>query len=154
MDQLILPMKTDFLPRSVNYAKQLATCGDRNSYFKTDPDAIFMRMKEDHMKNGQWKPRYNVQMASHDQFILAYTVHQRPGDSRCLIPHLQEAETTFGVKAKRVIANAGGYGSKENYAYLGISGPNRAMNPRFERISVRNVRGVRSAGFPLGDWQR
>ena len=28
----------------------------RNSYSKTDPDATFMRMKEDHMKNGQLKP--------------------------------------------------------------------------------------------------
>ena len=25
----------------------------RNSYSKTDPDATFMRMKEDHMRNGQ-----------------------------------------------------------------------------------------------------
>ena len=29
---------------------------DRNSYSKTDHDATFMRMKEDHMKNGQLKP--------------------------------------------------------------------------------------------------
>ena len=30
--------------------------GDRNSYSKTDTDATFMRMKDDHMKNGQLKP--------------------------------------------------------------------------------------------------
>ena len=35
----------------------------RNSYSKTDPDATFMRMKEDHMRNGQLKPTYNVQIA-------------------------------------------------------------------------------------------
>src|SRR6478672_10540768 len=28
----------------------------RNSYSKTDTDATFMRMKEDHMNNGQLKP--------------------------------------------------------------------------------------------------
>ncbi len=37
--------------------------GTRNSYSKTDTDATFMRMKEDHMKNGQLKPAYNVQLS-------------------------------------------------------------------------------------------
>ena len=35
----------------------------RNSYSKTDTNATFMRMKEDHMRNGQLKPAYNVQIA-------------------------------------------------------------------------------------------
>ena len=34
----------------------------RNSFSKTDPDATFMRMKDDHMNNGQLKPAYNVQV--------------------------------------------------------------------------------------------
>ncbi|ANX12384.1 hypothetical protein ABE41_010210 [Fictibacillus arsenicus] len=110
-------MKQDFLPRSLKYKKKLSVCGDRKSFSKTDHDATFMRMKEDHMKNGQLKPGYNVQMASNNQFILSYTLHQRPGDTRCLIPHLQEVEEKFGIKAKRIIADAG-YGSEENYAYL------------------------------------
>lgn len=42
---------------------------DRNSYSKTDHDATFMRMKEDHMKNGQLKPRYNLQIATNSQFF-------------------------------------------------------------------------------------
>ena len=33
---------------------------DRNSYSKTDLEATFMRMKENHMLNGQLKPAYNV----------------------------------------------------------------------------------------------
>ena len=32
----------------------------RNSFSKTDPDATFMRMKDDHMRNGQLKPGYMV----------------------------------------------------------------------------------------------
>ncbi len=75
LKKAVKKMKDAFLPRSVKYEKQLATCRARNSYSKTDPDATFMRMKEDHMKNGQLKPGYNVQMASNDPFILAYTVH-------------------------------------------------------------------------------
>ena len=39
------------------YEKSLVIMGDsRNSYSKTDSDATFMRMKDDHMKNGQLKP--------------------------------------------------------------------------------------------------
>ena len=34
----------------------------RNSFSKTDHDATFMHMKEDHMKNGQLKPAYNIQI--------------------------------------------------------------------------------------------
>ena len=43
------------------YEQQEKTLGKRNSYSKTDPDATFMRMKEDHMLNGQLKPGYNWQ---------------------------------------------------------------------------------------------
>lgn len=43
----------------VNELKEVL--GERNTYSKTDPDATFMRMKEDAMKNGQTKPGYNLQ---------------------------------------------------------------------------------------------
>ena len=40
--------------RCEEYEKSLEIMGpSRNSYSKTDPDATFMRMKEDHMRNGQ-----------------------------------------------------------------------------------------------------
>ena len=54
------------------YDNQEAVLGRRNSYSKTDPDATFMRMKEDHMKNGQLKPGYNLQISTNQQFILLY----------------------------------------------------------------------------------
>ena len=47
--------------------------GERNSYSKTDPDATFMHMKEDAMRNGQTKPGYNLQIATENQFIT--TLH-------------------------------------------------------------------------------
>nr|MDK8213895.1 IS1182 family transposase [Enterococcus faecalis] len=50
----------DFLPRKQKYAKQFETFNGRNSYSKTDPDATFMRMKDDHMMNGQLKAGYNI----------------------------------------------------------------------------------------------
>ncbi|PNZ33918.1 IS5/IS1182 family transposase, partial [Mammaliicoccus vitulinus] len=42
--------------RQIKYKKQLDMLGERNSYSKTDHDATFMRMKDDHMMNGQLKP--------------------------------------------------------------------------------------------------
>lgn len=63
-------IREDFLPRLDKYKKQHEIFGDRNSFSKTDHDATFMRMKDDHMKNGQLKAIYNVQMATENQFIL------------------------------------------------------------------------------------
>ncbi|MGL5890323.1 MAG: transposase, partial [Bacteroidia bacterium] len=48
----------------------------RSSYSKTDHDATFMRMKEDHMKNGQLKPAYNLQISSNNRYIVNYSLHQ------------------------------------------------------------------------------
>jgi transposase len=44
----------------IEYAEKERLLGERNSYSKTDPDATFMRMKEDHMKNGQLKAGYTI----------------------------------------------------------------------------------------------
>ncbi|MBB5175142.1 transposase, partial [Texcoconibacillus texcoconensis] len=82
-------IENDYLPRLRKYEQQMATFGDRNSYSKTDTDATFMRMKEDHMKNGQLKPGYNIQAGTENQFILGYTIHQRPTDTRCFQPHME-----------------------------------------------------------------
>ncbi|WP_053377317.1 IS1182 family transposase [Paenibacillus sp. FJAT-27812] len=110
-------LRKDLLPRLQKYESQQAILGERNSYSKTDPDATFMRMKEDHMRNGQLKPGYNVQIGTENQFILGYSLHQRPTDTRCLKPHLEQVKATLGKIPGTVIADAG-YGSEENYTYL------------------------------------
>ena len=52
-----------------HYEESLQTMdAGRNSYSKTDPDATFMRMKDDHMGNGQLKPGYNVQIAVNSEY--------------------------------------------------------------------------------------
>jgi len=112
----IKKIKEDYIPRMTKYKEQKQVFGDRNSYSKTDTDATFMRMKEDHMKNGQLKPGYNVQMATENQFILFYSIHQRPADTRCFIPHMEKLANTSLPMPKKVIADAG-YGSEENYVY-------------------------------------
>ena len=99
------------------YDEQEKQMGDRNSISKTDPDATFMRMKEDHMLNGQLKPAYNWQISTQDQFILGYTVHQTTTDTITLPAHMESLEQTLGQMPETLVADAG-YGSEENYEYL------------------------------------
>jgi transposase len=89
----------------------------RNSYSKTDRDATFMRMKEDHMRNGQLKPAYNVQASTEDQYIVNYTLCQTTTDTTTLKGHIEEHIRSYGQGPESVTADAG-YGSEENYGYL------------------------------------
>lgn len=67
------------------YEAQQGVMGEgRTSYSRTDPDATFMRMKEDHMKNGQLKPAYNIQISTNNQFIASYSLHQQTTDTGTL----------------------------------------------------------------------
>ncbi|MEK5464090.1 IS1182 family transposase [Paenibacillus sp. FSL R7-0210] len=117
LKKTVRKLRKDLLPRLQKYEQYQKLLGDRNSFSKTDPEATFMRMKEDHMQNGQLKPGYNLQIGTENQFILTYSLHQRPGDTRCLEPHLAKTKQFLGKLPKTVIADAG-YGSEENYAYL------------------------------------
>jgi hypothetical protein len=56
--------KKNWLKNLERYEQDENKLGNRNSMSKTDPDASFMRMKEDYMKNGQLKPGYNVQIST------------------------------------------------------------------------------------------
>lgn len=72
-----------------------------------------MRMKEDHMMNGQLKPAYNLQIGTENQFVLHYDIFPNPTDTGTLIPFIESAP----FLPKQIIADAG-YGSQENLEYL------------------------------------
>jgi len=110
-------LQQEYLPRLEKYENQLDTFENRNSYSKTDTDATFMRMKEDHMKNGQLKPAYNPQISTENQFITHYSIHRTPGDTTTLKHHLESFEQLHNKQSKTVVADAG-YGSEENYEFL------------------------------------
>lgn len=114
-------MKKNFVPALEKYEQQQAILKGRNSYSKTDTEATFMRMKEDHMGNGQLKPAYNTQISTENQIIIHYTIHQNPTDTKTLKLHLENLEEIFGEKTfgqlKEITADAG-YGREENYDYL------------------------------------
>ena len=101
---------------------------DRNSYAKTDPDATFMRMKEDHMRNGQLKPAYNVQIAVNSEYITGLEVFSNRTDFGTLVPFLSRMQMMHRAKYKEVTADAG-YESLENYLFLEQNGHTSFIKP-------------------------
>lgn len=110
-------IKEDAVAKLDEYDHHLENIGERNSYSKTDPDATFMRMKEDAMNNGQTKPGYNVQISTENQFITNYGIYWRPTDTGTLIDFLKSFEDRYGYQSKEIVADSG-YGSEQNYEYM------------------------------------
>lgn len=108
---------TEYQERIEKYRESLGICGKRKSYSKTDTDATFMRMKEDHMRNGQLKPGYNVQIGVESEYIIGVGLFPNPTDTTTLIPFLERVQNGCGRKCRNIIADAG-YSSEENYTYL------------------------------------
>lgn len=76
-----------------------------------------MRMKEDHMKNGHLKAGYNVQISSNNQYVVNYSIHQKPTDTTTLPAHIESYRDKYDQLPEVVVADAG-YGSEENYQYM------------------------------------
>ena len=111
------------------YEKSLKIMGEtRNSYSKTDPDATFMRMKDDHMRNGQLKPAYNVQIAVNSEYITGVDVFSNRTDFGTLVSFLNHLQGQHGKKYTEVTADAG-YESLENYLYLEENGQLSFIKP-------------------------
>ena len=140
------------------YEKKLKTLGEgRNSYSKTDPDATFMHMKDDHMRNGQLKPGYNVQFAVNSEFITGIGVFPDRTDYDTLPGLLEKIGQRHGQNYKRVVADAG-YESLKNYRYLSEQGiaayikPNNYESSRTRKFRAQIGRAENMAYYRPGDY--
>lgn len=106
----------------------------RNSFSKTDHDATFMRMKEDHMRNAQLKPGYNVQIGVEGEYIVGVDIFSERSDQLTFLPFLDTLYENLPKKHTNVIADAG-YESEENYAHLESNGQNAYIKPSNYEIS-------------------
>jgi transposase len=113
-------LKKEYVPRLKKYEDQKDMLQKRNSCSKTDKDATFFRMKEDHLGMSQLKPGYNVQIATENQFILGYGIYQKAADTSVFIPFIDKVKTQLRGVPKNIIADAG-YGSEENYDYIEVN---------------------------------
>ena len=108
--------------------KLFAMGNKRNSMSKTDKDATFMRMKEDHMGNGQLKPAYNVQIGVNSEYITGVAAFCNRTDSGTLIPFLNHIQQMQGQCYRNIVADAG-YESVGNYLYLEAHGQGCYIKP-------------------------
>ena len=131
----------DWKEKLESYKKHLEIMGDyRNSYSKTDHDATFMRMKEDHMKNGQLKPAYNIQLASASDFIIGENISHHPSDMYTLKPFLMTLLENYQGKLEKIVADAG-YESEENYVYLAENKLTSYIKPsNYEKLKTRKYK--------------
>lgn len=76
--QKYLELFRRFLERQAIYDWHTVSFRGRNNYCKTDSDATFMHMKDDHMRND------NVQIAVDSEYIVATDIFQDRNDSGLL----------------------------------------------------------------------
>jgi len=76
-----------------------------------------MRMKDDHMKNGQLKPAYNLQIGTENQFFTHFNFFPNPTDYLTFIPFNNGFKERYQKMPKKEVADAG-YGSEENYEFM------------------------------------
>ncbi len=104
--------------RLLKYKESFEIMGpNRNSYSKTDVEATFMRMKDDHMRNGQLKPAYNIQIAVENYFIIHGYISSDRTDYNPLIPVLKKHKNALDKYPEELTADSG-YCSEKNLLFL------------------------------------
>ena len=145
LKKVLRKVKDDFSVRAEKYESYQETFEGRNSFSKTDTDATFMRMKEDHMKNGQLKASYNLQITTENQFVLHYDVFSNPTDTKTLLPLLE----TYPHDLKTVVVDAG-YGSEENLLRLDEKKVNHLI--KYAMFDKEQKRGYTQPARNLANW--
>ena len=122
------------------YMEHMEILGGRNSYSKTDHSATFMRMKDDHMQNGQLKPGYNVQLGIEAEYIVGVDVSSDLNDTYALLPLVKRMEEKGGIKHQDVTTDAG-YETEEAYSGMAEREQTAYIKPQnYERSKKRSFR--------------
>lgn len=144
--QRLIESTEEFLERQMKYSEYNKIFDGRNSFSKTDTDATFMHMKDDHMRNAQLKPGYNIQIGVEGGYVVGVDVSSERSDQLTLIPFLEKLEENLPEKYENVIADAG-YESEENYVYLEEHQQNAYIKPQvyeqWKKRSFKNLIGKR-----------
>lgn len=132
---------SDYRLRQEKYDMHNGLFDGRNSYSKTDTDATFMHMKDDHMRNAQLKPGYNVQIGVESEYITGVGIYSDRSDVNTLIPFLESLAKNTGKTYTNIIADSG-YESEENYLYLDEKNQKYYIKPQsyelWKRRSFKN----------------
>lgn len=104
---------SELLERKKSYASKKKILGERNSYSKTDIDAVAMMQKD----KISVKPGYNEGIAVENGFVISYILDDNCADNKSFIPLMDEAITNLGKNPETATADSA-YGNEENHAYL------------------------------------
>ena len=129
-EQKLLQAAMDIRDKQQDLDEQMETLRKRNSYSRTDHDATFMRMKDDHTKKGQPKAAYNIQIAVESEYIVGVAVGSNPADQHTLIPFLKQLRRDYGKLPAHVVADAG-YDSEANLDWLNRHGCQSVIKPHY-----------------------
>jgi transposase len=130
-----------YTTRKIKYTGYNETFKGRNSFSKTDKDATFMRMKDDHMLNGQLKPGYNLQLGVSGEYIVGVDISSERSDTQTLIPLLDRMETGMGGKRFEAVTADAGYESEENYKTLKNRDQTAYIKPQnYEKSKTRKYK--------------
>ena len=149
LKKLLHQLKKDYVPRMKKYEEAEKIFARRNSYSKTDHDATFMHMKEDHMKNGQLKPGYNIQAATTNQYVVDFALYPNPTDFKTLEPFLKQMTTLD--KFDQIVADAG-YGSEYNYSLLEDKYSNKKYYIPYTMYEKEQTRKYKNDPTKLINW--
>ncbi len=106
-----------YMEKLERYESYLSAMNGRNSMSKTDPDATFMRMKDDHMRNGQLKPAYNLQVLVDGGYIVGAHASADRTDYATMIPALSHMHEHLPWKYSSYCADSG-YDCQQNHEAL------------------------------------
>lgn len=130
----------EFIERQLKYDKYYSLFDGRNSFSKTDTDATFMHMKEDHMKNGQLKPGYNLTIGVEGEYITGVNITSERSDQLTLIPLIDKMMKEQNHKYNSITADAG-FESEENYTYLKNNSQEAYIKPQtYEKSKTKKFK--------------
>ena len=123
----------------------------RNSFSKTDKDATFMHMKDDHMRNAQLKPGYNMQIGVEAGYVVHCQAFQNRNDVGTLKPFLEYWKELHPQSSFQNIIADSGYESEENYDYLISETKNIFIKPlTYEQWKKRSFKKLISKRENMG----
>jgi len=103
----------ELLGRRAVYEQKKEILGNRNSYSKTDKDAIAMMMKD----KLTVRPAYNEGIAVENGFVVNYEVSNKVSDSVNFVPLMEGAISNLDRLPENANADAA-YGNEENWSFL------------------------------------
>jgi len=97
-------------------------------------------MKDDHMKNGQLKPGYNLTLGVEGEYIVGIDVSPERSDELTLLPLLDRMERGCRKRHKNITGDAG-FESEENYKGLKKREQTAYIKPQnYERSKTRKYK--------------